>query len=152
MRKRLSTLAVPALILGFAAVAIATDPNSKLPPVQTPIEAANIPHAYVVITGTVSVRVDGVLVNPSDVTYTFDPEFKFSTGYLDRVEDGIYVLRADRVPADGSYTLTIKAAYNDTLIKDGVVQRMGKTRTGSLRIPLPFGRDYSIDQQLLDLQ
>lgn len=137
--------------LGAVGAGRAADPSSKLPALQRPIEAANIPQSFVVVDGTVTVRVQGVLVNPTSVTYAFDPEFKFSNGYLTPASDGIFRLHANNVPADNSYTLIIKAAYNDTVVRDGVVLRLGKTYSGSIRISIPYGRDYSFGDQLLDL-
>ena len=143
--------AVIALAGAGLATGLRADPRPTLPPVQRPIEAVNVPVSYVVVSGSVTVRVAGVLVNPDDVTYSFDPDFKFSTGYLTRVADGLYHMRTNKVPADDAHELTIKAAYNDTIIQDGVVQRLGQTHAGSIRIDIPPGRDYDFGQQLLDL-
>lgn len=139
-------------VLTAALAAAHADPRPHLPPLERPIDAVDVPVSYVVVSGSVTVRADGVLVNPNDVTYSFDPEFKFSTGYLARVGDGLYRLRTDRVPAGDGYELTIRAAYNDTIIQDGIVQRLGRTHVGSIRIDIPPGRDYDFGQQLLDLQ
>ncbi len=137
--------------VGGAREARTADPRSKLPAVQTPIDAANIPPSFVLVEGTVTVRVRGVRVSPGDVTYAFDPPFKLSTGFLSPISEGTYRFHLNKVPADGAYTLTIKAAYNDTIISGGVVQRKGSTVTGSIRIAIPYGRDYSFGDQLLDL-
>jgi len=143
--------ALAGVFLLVAAAARAADPRSKLPAVQAPIEASNVPRNFVVVEGTVTVRVRGVLVSPPDVTYAFDPPFRFSTGYLSPVSEGVYRLHADRVPADGSFTLTIRAVHNDAIIRGGVVERQGRTSSGSIRLQIPYGRDYSFGDQLLDL-
>ena len=58
MRKVMVPAAIAALVwLGGAREARAADPRSKLPAVQAPIAAANIPPAFVLVEGTVTVRV-----------------------------------------------------------------------------------------------
>jgi hypothetical protein len=144
-----ATVLLFGLLIG-AAVSRA-ERNSTLPPRERPLEAVNVEIPYAVVTGTVSVRAGGVPVSPADVTYAFQPDFKFSTGYLTLIKDGVYRFRADHVPADQPHTLTIKAAWNDTLVKDGVVLRQGRTYAGTLRLDIPFGRDYNFGDQILDL-
>jgi hypothetical protein len=114
---------------------------------------ANVEVQYGVVLGTVTVRSGGVLVNPQEISYAFQPDFPGSQGYLWRVGDGTYVLRAQRVPIEDSHTLIIRGTYNDTIVRDGIVQRLGETTSGSLRLQIPFGRDsFDFGEQLLDLQ
>ena len=150
--KRLIFLAGLLVAAAFAAGPSQADPKPRLPEKMRSIEAVNVEIPYAVVTGTVTVRARGVLVNPADVTYSFEPDFKASTGYLFPVADGTFVFRADRVPADRSHVLTIKATHNDTVIKNGLVAHLGQTYSGLLRIEIPLGRDYSFGEQLLDLR
>ena len=70
-----------------------------------------------------------------------------------KVAAGTYVVRASKVPMDESHTLNIRAVYNDTIVRDGIVQRMGQTVSGTLTLQIPHGRDlYSFGDQLLDLR
>lgn len=145
----------PALLIAgawLAAGAGSAETRTKLPDPMRSIEAVNVERPFAVITGTVTVRSRGVLVNPPAVTYSFYPDFKGSAGHLFRVADGVYVLRAGRVPSDRGHVLTIRGAYNDTVIRNGLVEHLGRTYTGTLRVDIPHGRDYSFGDQLLDLR
>ncbi len=139
--------------LNAALIRAADQPRPRYPePSLRSIEAANVPVTYVVVSGTVTVRARGILVNPQEVTFVFQPEFPGSRGYLYSVGDGTYRIDVARVPADSFHTLLISAAYNDTLVKDGVVERLGETYTGTLRLDIPNGRDYAFGDQILDLR
>jgi len=116
------------------------------------IDAVNVDVPMAVVTGTVTVRAGGVLVSPQQVTYAFQPEFPLSRGRLRKTADGTYVLKLRNVPANRTHTLTMNAVYNDTVVREGVVQRLGETRSGRLELAIPHGRDtFSFGEQLLDL-
>lgn len=140
------------LVLGGVSAAVAADRPWRPEPRARTVQPVNVPVNHVVVSGTVTVRVRGVLVNPQQVTYMFQPEFPSSRGHLWKRADGTYVLRVPRVPADRPHILTISAAYNDTVLKDEVVERLGQTYTGSIRIEIPHGRDHAFGDQLLDLR
>lgn len=139
----------------FAAVPgrAADQPRPKYPErTLRSIAPVNAPTSYVVVSGTVTVRARGVLVNPQEVTFVFQPEFPGSRGYLYRVAEGTYRLEVPRVPGEAAHTLVISAAYNDTIVKGDVIQRLGETYSGTLRLEVPNGRDFAFGEQLLDLR
>src|SRR5580765_7123466 len=80
------------------------------------IQPANVPEAaFKTVQGTITVRLDGVLVDAKDVSYIFAPEFPGNTGSLVRKELGTYFLKADNISKNQPYSLTITALYNDSV-------------------------------------
>lgn len=136
-----SALALFALA-GCASFETQLQPSSQAP---TPVKT---------LTATVTTRMRGVLVDPQTVTYAFAPEFDGSMGALKRANLGIYELRADNIPADRPYTITVLANYSDSVAgSDGVPERHGRAYSGTVRIAAPYGRDNrDLGFFFLDLQ
>ena len=141
MKRR--TLIVGFLIAAGCAVARA----EPFQPAPTPV----IP--FETVSGTVQVRLNGAPVNPAMIRYTFTPVFTINSGGLTKTDEGAYFMRADNVPKNAPYTLTITGSTNDTQYAwDGTIQKPGRTYSGMTRIAVPYGGDFDFGVQFLDLK
>src|SRR5689334_7073222 len=97
------------------------------------------PGPYRQITGTVTVRLDGVPVAPQELNYICSPEVKSNTGIVALKRDGTYFLQADNLPFNIPFTLRISAAYNDSVTgADGRIERQGRSYTGAVKVDIPL--------------
>ncbi len=129
--------------------------NRLSPPPMKNIRPANVdPAPFVTVSGTITVRLDGVLTDAQTIDYTFLPEFPGNTGQPERVGTGTYFIKADNVPLDQSHLLTVYAVYDSSIQgRDGVIEKRGRTTTGKVKINIPFsdeGVDFGV--QFLDLR
>lgn len=124
----------------------------KTAPVYIRPNVAPVP--FKTVSGTVTVRQNGLPVEPQDLSYVFAPEFVANMGTLVRTEEGTYLLKADNIPNDRPYTLRISAFYNDSVKgRDGYKERIGQTYTATLTVQIPYGSDnYDFGVRFMELK
>lgn len=128
--------------------------NTRTPdPTFEQNKPANVPlAARATVIATINVRLNGVLVDPQVLTYTFSPVFPGNSGRPQRMSEGTYQLRAE-VPVDQTSVLALSATTNDTTYRqDGTIDRLGKTTTATLRLNVPYGTQVDLGVQFLDLR
>jgi hypothetical protein len=145
MRQRYSRAILTALLLVLPfGVACATRNNVPIPTITGPFQS---------VSGTVTVRLDGVLVDAQSVGYVISPNFRANAGALLRTEWGTYFLNVNNVPMDQNYTLTITASYNDSIAgRDGVIEQKGRSYTGQVKVEIPYHRDVDFGVRFIDLR
>jgi hypothetical protein len=150
----LTRCAVFAATCLLAAELVQATDNRMSPRRIESIKPVNVdPVPFRTVSGTITVRLNGVLVDPQQMKYMFAPEFPANHGRPRQIETGTFVVRAHNVPADRPYTLTISAGYNDTIFgRDGVIERRGRGYTGSTRVEIPYGGDADFGVLFLDLR
>ena len=156
MVKKWAGLLLAVALLFLLKKSVLADEHNGVPGVPSnyiqPVNTSPVP--FKVVSGTVTVRFNGVLVDAQQVSYLFSPAFKDGTDDLARMDLGLYFMKADRVPSDQNYTLTISATYNSSIAGgDGVTQQTGQIYRGSVQIDVPYGEDaYDFGVRFIDVQ